>query len=94
MATIDDQINNLAIAADLAELTARRYGAIGNMAAAAECLRDADDCLKQMWALNEGRALKSRLPSSSCDYEAPPDEGGASLLCSQRPDDPRTIGPA
>jgi hypothetical protein len=45
-----DQISNLAIAADLAELTARRYRATGNMAAAAQCLRDADDCLKRMHA--------------------------------------------
>ena len=76
MATIDDQINNLAIAADLAELTARRYGAIGNMAAAAECLRDANDCLKRMQALKEDRGLNSRPPSSSIGYEAPPSPGG------------------
>jgi hypothetical protein len=53
MATIDDKINNLAIAADLAELAARRYRAMGNMAAAAECFRDANDCLNRMQALKE-----------------------------------------
>ncbi len=48
--SVADQISNLAIATDLAELTARRYRATGNMAAAAQCLRDADDCLKRMHA--------------------------------------------
>ena len=43
---------------DLAELTAWRYQATGNMADAAECLRDADDCLKRMQALKEGRGAK------------------------------------
>jgi hypothetical protein len=58
VATVDDQISNLAIAADLAELTARQYRAKGNMAAAAECLHDADDCLKRMQALKEGRGTQ------------------------------------
>jgi hypothetical protein len=51
--SVADQISNLAIAADLAELTARRYRAAGNMPAAVQCLRDADDCLKRMQALKE-----------------------------------------
>jgi hypothetical protein len=58
MTNIDDEISNLAIAADLAELTARQYEAKGNMAAAAECSRDADDCLKRMQTLKEGRGTE------------------------------------